>query len=112
MRRAGTGLPVPHNCNAHRAGVIHRGVVEVSFRPATSDVWLLQWQGPERWRLDLEQCDYRVRYCAYGWDYAAADDDEDSNEQYLLQFWLAPPDEDQIIRQESRATEYWHSRPR
>jgi hypothetical protein len=83
-------------------------VVEVSFRPVTAETWLLQWDG-HRQRLDLEQRDYRVRYCAYGWDYADGDGDEDSDEQYLLQFWPAPPAEDQIVRQESRGAEYWHS---
>ncbi|MEV0564285.1 hypothetical protein [Dactylosporangium sp. NPDC050588] len=85
-------------------------VVEVSFRPATAETWLLQWDMSRSWRLDLEQRDYRARYCAYGWDFAEGDDDEDSEEQYLLQFWPAPPAEDRLVRQESRGGEHLAAR--
>jgi len=80
-------------------------VVEVSFRPATPTVELMEWDGDRR-PLDLEQRDYRVRYCAYGMDLA---DEDDAGEQYLLQFWPAPPDLDKIVRQETQAGEYRNS---
>lgn len=43
-------------------------VVEVSFRPVSPRVLLLQWAGEAARDLDLAQIDYRVRYCGTGMD--------------------------------------------
>ena len=71
-------------------------VVEVSFRPASARSALVQWAGEDSWDLDLEETDYRVRYCARGMDRASEEDtrlgDEPQLDRYLLQFWPAPPE--------------------
>jgi hypothetical protein len=87
-------------------------VVEVSFRPASADSALVQWAGEASWQLDLEETDYRVRYCAKGMDRASEEDtrldDEPQLDCYLLQFWPAPPEPDRVLKQTSRIAAYWH----
>jgi hypothetical protein len=94
-------------------------VVEVSFRPASERVSVLQWAGEASWSLLLEQIDYRVRYCVSGLDAAhdgSQDDDDDDDpdrrpppDRHLLQLWPAPPEPDSVIRQTSRHAAYWHA---
>lgn len=88
-------------------------VVEVSFRPETGSVRLVQWAGEASWPLALAEVDYRVRYCATGMD-AASDqdsrfDDEPRFDRYLLQFWPAPPAPDAVLRQTSDSAAYWNA---
>ncbi|MFJ6852905.1 hypothetical protein ACIQM3_20615 [Streptomyces sp. NPDC091271] len=86
--------------------------VEVSFRPVSAGSMLVQWAGEASWELDLEETDYRVRYCAKGMDeahqQAARLDDERQLDRYLLQFWPAPPAPDRVLRQTSANAAYWH----
>ncbi|BFO18615.1 hypothetical protein SHKM778_50030 [Streptomyces sp. KM77-8] len=86
--------------------------VEVSFRPVSADSSLVQWAGEAAWPLDLEETDYRVRYCATGMDAGHREDTRLSEEprldDYLLQFWPAPPAPDRILRQTSEIAAYWH----
>lgn len=69
--------------------------VEVSFRPASAGSALVQWAGEASWELDLEETDYRVRYCAQGMDAAHRQDtrlsEEPQLDRYLVRFWPAPP---------------------
>lgn len=85
--------------------------VEVSFRPATAEVALLDWDG-QSYPLDLEPADYRVRYCARGMDRAREQDarleDELPLDRYLLQFWLAPPAPDRVLKQTSEVAKSEH----
>ncbi|MFE7764693.1 hypothetical protein [Streptomyces sp. NPDC057438] len=87
-------------------------VVEVSFRPLSATSVLMEWAGEDAWDLDLEETDYRVRYCATGMDAARKRDtrldDDPQVDRYLLQFWPAPPRSDQVIRQTSQNAAYWH----
>ncbi|MGW6790744.1 hypothetical protein [Streptomyces chartreusis] len=87
-------------------------VVEVSFRPVSSRSALVQWAGEASWELDLEERDYRVRYCAKGMDEARQQDTRlDGKPQldcYLVQFWPAPPTTDRVLKQTSQAAAYWH----
>ncbi|WP_405008452.1 hypothetical protein OHV13_33945 [Kitasatospora purpeofusca] len=87
-------------------------VVEVSFRPASHRSTLLQWAGEAVWDLDLEERDYRVRYCAHGMDEGRRRDTrlsaEPQADRYLLQFWPAPPGPDCVLRQTTKAAAYWH----
>ncbi|MGI6869719.1 hypothetical protein [Amycolatopsis sp. 3B14] len=91
-------------------------VVEVSFRPQTVAVRLVQWAGEASWPLDLEPVDYRVRYCASGLDRARAKDTRLSGEppldRYLLQLWPAPPAADEVVRETSATAAYWHEHAR
>ena len=86
-------------------------IVEVSFRPATAEVALLDWDG-QGYPLDLEPTDYRVRYCASGMDEARAQDtrleDELLLDRYLLQFWPAPPAPDRVLKQTSEVARSEH----
>jgi hypothetical protein len=87
-------------------------VVEVSFRPETAKVVLVQWAGEASWPLALAPLSYRVRYSVSGMDQAHAQDtrmDEDpALDRYLLQLWPAPAAPDEIIRQTSEGAAYWH----
>jgi hypothetical protein len=86
-------------------------VVEVSFRPARTEVALLDWDG-QSYPLDLEPTDYRVRYCASGMDEAREHDtrreDEPMLDRYLLQFWPAPPAPDRVLKQASETARSEH----
>jgi len=90
-------------------------VVEVSFRAATAEVALLDWDG-EGHPLDLEPTDYRVRYCVSGMDEAREQDtrleDEPALDRYLLQFWPAPPGPDRVVKQTSEAAKFEHRHTR
>ncbi|MGW7282637.1 hypothetical protein ACWGIV_31030 [Streptomyces sp. NPDC054844] len=87
-------------------------VVEASFRPVSASSALVQWAGEASWELDLEETDYRVRYCAQGLDEAHQQDtrldDEPQLDCYLLQFWPAPPAPDHVMKQASATAAYWH----
>lgn len=87
-------------------------VVEASFRPGSASSALVQWAGEDSWELDLEETDYRVRYCAKGMDEADQRDTRLDHEPqldcYLLQFWPAPPAPDRVLRQTSAIAAYWH----
>jgi hypothetical protein len=85
-------------------------VVEVSFRPEGMAT-LLCWGGAAAWPLDLDQADYRVRYCSEGRDQAAAafsTNSEPEIDSYLLQFWPHPPQPDRIVRETSASAMFWH----
>ncbi|MGW1054769.1 hypothetical protein ACWDBD_39215 [Streptomyces sp. NPDC001118] len=87
-------------------------VVEVSFRPVSDSTAFVLWGGDGSWELDLEQTDYRVRYCAKGMDAADQEDTRLDGEPqldcYLLQFWPSPPAPDRVVKQTSAIAEYWH----
>ncbi|MBB4710447.1 hypothetical protein BJ965_000329 [Streptomyces luteogriseus] len=87
-------------------------VVEVSFRPASARCALVQWAGEASWDLDLEETDYRVRYCALGMDRAEEEDtrlgEVPQLDRCLLQFWPAPPEPDRALKETSRIAAHWH----
>jgi hypothetical protein len=87
-------------------------VVEVSFHPASARCTLMQWAGEACWDLDLEEADYRVRYCANGMDRARQEDTrmdgEPQLDTYLLQLWPAEPAPDRVVKQTAAAAAYWH----
>lgn len=88
-------------------------VAEVSFRPAGTDVRLVEWAGQAAYPLELEQTWYRVRYSATGMDAGRAldtrPDDHAVVDRYLLQFWPEPASPDRVVRQTSASAAYWHS---
>jgi hypothetical protein len=81
-------------------------IVEVPFHLTAAEVSLLEWGGSAAYPLDLPAPDYRVRYSASGMD--PAREHNNAVDRYLLQFWPAPPDRDQVIKQTSAAAAYWH----
>ena len=87
-------------------------VVEVSFRPTSERVALVQWGAEAAWPLALQQVDLRARYCAGGMDQARAEDTRLDGEpvldRYLLQFWPAPSSADRVLKQTSAIAAYWH----
>ncbi|MEV2216090.1 hypothetical protein AB0H86_32510 [Streptomyces sp. NPDC050997] len=87
-------------------------VVEVSFRPASARSVLVQWAAETDWELDLDEADYRVRFCAKGMDQARKDDtrldEEPQLDSYLLQFWPAGPAPDRVLKQTAGIAAYWH----
>lgn len=64
------------------------------------------------WELGLEVRDYRVRYSATGMDTGRRknvreDDEPQTDDRYLLQFWPAPPGPARLLKQTSRAAASW-----
>lgn len=90
-------------------------IVEVPFRPVSEGTVLRQWNGKNRWELDLEERDYRVRYSACGMDAGRSkdvreDDEPPTDDRYLLQIWpAAAPEPARLLKQTSRAAAYWHA---
>ncbi|MFE6742671.1 hypothetical protein [Streptomyces tubercidicus] len=86
-------------------------IVEAPYRPA-GGASLVEWDGANSWDLGLADADYRVRYSASGMDRAGDEhsrvDGEPMIDRYLLQFWPAPPEPDQVIKQTSETADYWH----
>ncbi|WP_461086063.1 hypothetical protein [Streptomyces deserti] len=116
LHTGNVGFTVEVHDQAPPLDAVWEDVVEVSFRPASDSSVLMQWAGEASWELDLEQTDYRVRYCAKGMDEAQQRDtrldDEPQLDCYLLQFWPAPPGPDRVLRQTSKAAAYWHDHAR
>ncbi len=87
-------------------------IIEVSYRPKSAEVALVEWSAQVTHPLVLQAIDYRVRYSARGMDAGhAADtilDGEPMVDSYLLQFWPAPPAPDCIVKQTSENAAYWH----
>lgn len=87
-------------------------VVEVTFRPGSETLHVVQLFGEAACSLALPQVDLRVRYCASGMDAAAplhfVPDDEPTVDRYLLQFWPAPPSADRVVKQTSAAAARRH----
>jgi hypothetical protein len=77
-------------------------IVEVSFSPTTGNVGFHGLDDDEWHKLDLPRGSYRVRYCIRGMDEQDANKAEESVDAYLLQFWLAEPAPDLIVRQTSQ----------
>lgn len=80
-------------------------VVEVSFQSEFDEAFLTGLMGEEL-PFDLPRGEYRVRYCASGFDEAMVSDD--APDSYLLQFWPAPPAPGRILVQTSERAEAWH----
>lgn len=83
-------------------------VVEVSFRPKSSEVTLLSWAGEHKAPLAMSVQDYRVRFCGQAFE-QASEDDEEPPDRYLLQFWPAPDAPDAVLRCSGDAAQYWHT---
>jgi len=87
-------------------------VVEVTFRPGSETLHVIQLFREAACSLAVPQVDLRVRYCASGMDAAAplhfVPDDEPTVDRYLLQFWPAPPSADRVLRQTSAAAAHRH----
>ena len=88
-------------------------VVEVSFRPQSGHVFLVEWGGGASWPLHLQTTDYRIRLSASGMQQAQVEDTrmdgEPQLDQYLLQFWPAQAESDRIVKQTTEIAAYWHS---
>ncbi len=81
-------------------------IVEVFYRPTSSEIRLVQWAAEDSWPLEINQVDYRVRYCATGMD--AAHQEVSGHDRYLLQFWPDRATADAVIKQTSETAAYWH----
>ncbi|MEV5009201.1 hypothetical protein AB0K74_26555 [Streptomyces sp. NPDC056159] len=87
-------------------------IVEVSFRPVSNRVQLVEWDSG--WHsLPLSETSYRVRYHCRGMDEAreartARYAGEPVLDEYLLRFWPRPPALDRVVKETSQAAAYWH----
>jgi hypothetical protein len=88
------------------AGDVWEEIVEVSFVPAQEDLYLQGLDAENRYPLTLPVNSYRARFCARGFDDAAAG--EEGMDAYLIQFWPAESSPDRIVRQTSAEAAYWH----
>ncbi|MFF6984026.1 hypothetical protein ACFZAV_41660 [Streptomyces sp. NPDC008343] len=83
-------------------------IVEVSFRPESNKIKLVEWDGG-RYPLPLSET-YRVRYHCRGMDEArgaSRDVGEPVLDEYLLRFWPSPPAPDRVVKETSQAAAYW-----
>ncbi len=86
-------------------------IVEVSFRPASDETYLVEWDYPLH-PLALPRTSFRVRYHCRSMDEArtaARDADVPVREEYLLRFWPSPPAPDRVVKETSRSAAYWHA---
>ncbi|MEV5375935.1 hypothetical protein AB0L26_08140 [Streptomyces nondiastaticus] len=85
-------------------------IVEASFRTASDDTSLNDWDGG--WRdLGLPSGTYRARYHCRGMEEARAcvrSAGEPVLDEYLLQFWPAMPEPDRVVKETTRSAAYWH----
>ena len=89
-------------------------IVEAPFRPVLEETRLRQWNWKNSWDLELKKQDYRVRYSAIGMDAGRRkdvreDDEPQTDDRYLLQFWPAVLESAQLLKQTSRAAASWHA---
>ncbi|MDV7215201.1 hypothetical protein [Streptomyces prunicolor] len=89
-------------------------IVEVPFRPVSEETVLRQWNGKDRWELELEERDYRVRYSAIRMDDGRGkdvreDDEPPTDDRYLLQIWPAAPEPARLLKQTGRTAANWHA---
>ncbi|GAB2842285.1 hypothetical protein GCM10027074_05940 [Streptomyces deserti] len=85
-------------------------IVEVSFRPESDEIELVEWDGG-RYPLPLSETSYRVRYHCRGMDEAhnaVRDAGGPVLDEYLLRFWPSPPAPDRVVKETSQAAAYWH----
>ncbi|MEU8550558.1 hypothetical protein AB0C81_26855 [Streptomyces roseoverticillatus] len=85
-------------------------IVEASFRTAADDTSLISWGGGST-DLGLPSGSYRVRYHCRGMDEAGDSVrrvGEPVLDEYLLQFWPAPPERDRVVKETTRSATYWH----
>ncbi|MFF3122165.1 hypothetical protein ACFVRD_07265 [Streptomyces sp. NPDC057908] len=91
-------------------------IVEVPFRPLSTNSALVEWAGEGAWDLDLEEIDYRVRYCANGMQEGRDADtrleEEPQLDRYLLQFWPSPPQPARVVKQTAEIAAYRHEHAR
>jgi len=89
-------------------------IVEASFRPV-GDTTLAGLDSSDWWRLDLDAIDYRVRYCGRAIDAGHRSErqpDDPPVDHYLVQFWPAPPEPDQVLKATSTLAQDLHDRTR
>ncbi|MEU2855984.1 hypothetical protein [Streptomyces syringium] len=112
LHTGNVGFTVEVHDHAPPLEPVWEDVVEVSFRPLSVRSLLVQWAGEAVWELDLEETDYRVRYCATGMDQAREQDtrldEEPQLDRYLLQLWSAPPEPDRVLKQTAAIAAYRH----
>lgn len=84
--------------------------VEVSVTVSAGDsVGWGTWSWADSGTLDLPAGSYRLRASARGRDAGQAGEfDPDVVDFYLLQFWLAPPAPDAVLRTASADAAYWN----
>lgn len=80
-------------------------VVEVSFTALSEEVSLTGLMGDPH-QFTMPRGDYRVRYCARGFE--EADQAEETPDSYLLQFWPAAPAPSRIVKQTGKQAAYLH----
>ncbi len=93
-------------------GESYEEIVEVSFVCGDKPVFLCEWAHEKTYELALPKGIYRVRYCIKGMDKNDTDADDGEipipGQLNLIQFWLAEPMDDEIIKQTSGNAGYWH----
>jgi len=114
LRVGGVGFTVELHDSRPALDETWEEIVEVPFRPVSEETKLRQWNGKNRWELGLEVRDYRVRYSAIGMDDGSGknvreDDEPQTDDRYLLQFWPAPPEPARLLKQTSGTAANWHN---
>lgn len=104
LRIGGVGITVESHDSRPELDETWEEIVEVPFRPVSEETKLRQWNWRKSWELGLEQRDYRVRYSASGMDVGRSksvreDDEPQTDDRYLLQFWPAPAEPARVLKQ-------------
>lgn len=91
-------------------------IVECSFAHEQKHLLLREWGQESELPLNIPQGTYRVRYSARSMlaDWQLINDDGPL-QLYRLQFWLAPPQADVVLKVFGECAKYWHaemSKPR
>ncbi|MET7451599.1 hypothetical protein ABZT03_06830 [Streptomyces sp. NPDC005574] len=113
LRIGGVGFTVELHDDRPAADETWEEIVEVPFRPVSAETKLRQWNGRASWEPGLEERDYRVRYCATAMDDGRGkdvreDDEPQTGDRYLLQFWPASQEPARLLKQTSRTAASWH----
>jgi hypothetical protein len=81
----------------------------VSLDVGEHSVSLVKWEDDEQYPIPLSSGCYRVRYCAMDMQQGKESlGDEGIVDFYHLAFWRAAKKNDEIIKQTSKAAQYWH----
>lgn len=83
-------------------------VVECAFAHEAARLFLSEWERERRQPLALPRGAYRVRYGAKSMLDDSQADEDGPVQEYLLQFWPAPPSRDEVIKVSGDCARYWH----
>lgn len=83
-------------------------IVECAFAHEAPRLFLSEWEVERRQPLALPRGAYRVRYGAKSMLDDSQAGEDGPVQEYLLQFWPAPPSRDEVVKVSGDCARYWH----